>query len=228
MGRSIVILQARLTSKRLPLKLLLPLSGYSILEHIIMRIKKASRPDGFVIATTEDTAKAIGHIADFYDVRIITGDEKDVLGRFVKAAIDAQAEHIVRTTGDNPLVSIKYIDRTLELHLESGADLTTYPLLPLGTGVEVIKREALIKAHREAEEDFEREHITQYIYRNENDFKIIRGVPDSPYLFPELRLTVDNEMDYRFLKHIYSNLFKGSVLNLKEVISFVLKTENYS
>lgn len=228
MGRSIVILQARLASKRLPFKLLLPLSGYPILEHIITRIKRTRKPDGFVIATTEETAEAIKYLTDYYEVKVITGDEDDVLGRFVKAVFETGADHIIRTTGDNPLVSIKYIDRTLELHIETNADLTTYPLLPLGTGVEVIKREALLRAAQNAETRFEREHITQYIYRNENNFRVIRGVPDSSYLYPELRLTVDDESDYRFLKHIYLKLYRGEVLSLKEVISFILKTENYS
>jgi spore coat polysaccharide biosynthesis protein SpsF len=220
-----IVLQARLGSKRLPGKLLLPLGGASILEHILLRLKTSRETEGIIVATTADTAARIIHITEKHGARMFIGSEQDVLGRYIGAVKKFQIRNVVRATADNPLVDIGYLDKALVLHRDSGADLTSFPRLPYGTGIEVIKGEVLTKIGTLTRDPFEREHITQYIYHNEGTFRIIRGTPDSPMDQPDVRLTVDTEDDYRKMKDIYENLYKGEPIRVSDALDYLYRKE---
>ena len=126
-----------------------------------------------------------------------------------------------RATGDNPLVDIEYLDRALLLHRERGADLTVFPLLPYGTGIEVLRGDVLKSLDNLATDPFEREHITQYIYRHEGDFHIVRGTPDKTMCRPDVRLTVDTEFDYQRMQDIYAHLYQGLPIKVEEVLAYM-------
>jgi len=221
MKRDCIVLQVRLNSTRLPKKLLLPLKGITIFEHILKRLTSAKIPDGVIVATTQDTLPFISEIAKRYDVLILTGSENDVLARFVKVVGVYDIDNVIRTTGDNPLVSIDYIDKTLLLHKKIRADLTTFIGLPYGTGVEVIRGDVLRGVADITSDPFEREHITQYIYRNEDKYKIVKGNVKGRLNRPELRLTVDTEDDYDRMVDIYEKLYRGHPIRLARVIGYI-------
>jgi spore coat polysaccharide biosynthesis protein SpsF len=223
MAQTAVILQVRLASTRLPGKLLLPLSGKSILEHILLRLSAARTPESIIIATTADTAPRIGELAGQYSAYIHLGSEEDVLLRYVEACGVHHVETVIRATGDNPLVCIPYIDEAVMLHGESGSDLTLFPELPYGTGVEVIDAAVLHEMHRATDDPFEREHITQYLYRHESAYRITRGVPEEDLRRPDLRLTVDTPEDYGRMCSIYEALYRGTPIDLHEVIRYLEK-----
>ena len=225
MKRDYIVLQARLGSKRLSGKLLLPLGGASILEHILLRLKTSGETEGIIVATTVDTAARIVSITEKHGARIFIGSEQDVLGRYIGAVKEFQIRNVVRATADNPLVDIGYLDRALVLHRNSGADLTSFPRLPYGTGIEVIRGEVLVSIGELTRDPFEREHITQYIYRNEGTFRIIRGTPDSSMDKPEVRLTVDTEDDYRRMKDIYDNLYRGEPIRVSDALDYLYRKE---
>jgi spore coat polysaccharide biosynthesis protein SpsF len=151
----------------------------------------------------------------------LIGSENDVLSRFVSAVKRYGIRNVVRATGDNPLVDIEHIDKALLLHTEKNADLTIYPSLPYGSGVEVIRGEVLIKIDKLTHDPFEREHITQYIYRHAEEFSIVRGALHAHFSRPEIRLTVDTEEDYLKLVEIYESLYTGVPINLTDVINYV-------
>jgi spore coat polysaccharide biosynthesis protein SpsF len=109
----------------------------------------------------------------------------------------------------------------VELHGEKRADLTLYPLLPYGTGVEVIRGSVLEEISAKTDDPFEREHITQYLYRHEQDYRITRGVPEKALRRPDIRLTVDTENDYRNMVEIYEALYRGRPIPLHEVIEYL-------
>ena len=221
MNRTSIILQVRIASTRLPGKLLLPLCGRSIFEHILLRLRCARKPSSIIVATTQDTARAIRGIVEQYGVSLYIGSEEDVLRRFVEAAHAHDVDTIVRATGDNPLVSIHYLDRAVELHHTKNADLTLYPQLPYGTGVEVIRRRVLDEVHGITEDPFEREHITQYLYRHETEYTIVRGNPEDELMRPDIRLTVDTEEDYRNMCQIYEDLYNDRPIVVHEVIRYL-------
>ncbi len=220
-----IVLQVRLSSKRLPNKLLLPLKGISIFEHILMRLKMVKTVSGLVVATTAGTEQLIRDIAHKYGTFILIGKEDDVLSRFINAVKKYNMRNVVRATGDNPLVDIEYIDKALMLHRRKNADLTTYPLLPYGTGVEVIRGDVLIKIDNltsdPASEPYEREHITQYIYRHKDAFNIVRGTPDNLVSRPDIRLTVDTRDDYTRMVDIYENIYDDMPIKLTDVIAYI-------
>lgn len=219
MKGTFVVLQARINSTRLPGKLLLPLKGISILEHILMRLVCAEIPEGVIVATTRETVPHIDNILSRYRVHLFVGSEEDVLGRFWGAVQQFGATTAVRATADNPLVCIEYLDRACKLHDNRGADLTTFPLLPHGTGVEVIRGSTIKMLNMQVTDPFEREHITQHIYRNESHFVIERGIPEESLRRPDLRLTVDTQDDYRRMSAIYNDLYGGSPIRLGDVIT---------
>ena len=215
-----IVLQARIHSTRLPGKLLLPLAGMTVFEHILLRLSSARAPDGVIVATTPSTEPFIREAADRHGAAILVGSEEDVLGRFVQAVRAYGLRTVVRATADNPLVSVEYIDRTLLLHRDTGSDLTAYPELPYGTGVEAVKGEALEIASAESSDPFEREHITQYIYRHEGKFRVTRGVPDAAFRRFDVRLTVDTEEDYRGMADIYEHLYRGEPISLADAVAY--------
>ena len=223
MENDYIVLQVRLNSKRLPGKLILPLNGGTIFEHVLKRLSAAQIPKGVIVATTNDTEPVIKETAEAHGASIIIGSEDDVLSRFIKSVKVFSIDNVIRATGDNPLVSIEYIDRALVLHRTEGSDLTTYPDLPYGTGIEVIKADVLVDLERLTDDPYEREHITQYIYRNEKKYRIVRGTPDPFLSRPDIRLTVDTQNDYRRMTDIYEKLYRGVPIKLQEVISYIDK-----
>jgi spore coat polysaccharide biosynthesis protein SpsF len=221
MDNDYIVLQVRLGSTRLPKKALLPLSGMTIFEHVLQRLSLARLPKGIIVATTKDTAPRIRYIAKRYDAPVLIGSEDDVLSRYVSCVEKWNIRNVIRATADNPLVSIEYIDRAVELHRSQNADLTIYPLLPYGTGVEVVKGKVLAGVSRLTDDPFEREHLTQYIYRHPTQYKIVRGSPEPEFRRKELRLTVDTEEDYRKMSKIYKDLYSGRPIRLIEVINHI-------
>jgi spore coat polysaccharide biosynthesis protein SpsF len=219
------VLQARLTSTRLPRKLLLPLCGVTILEHILIRLACSAQAGRVVVATTADTAPEIRGITEKHGAGLYVGSEQDVLGRYIDVVRAFDVGNVVRATADNPLVDIEYLDRALILHRSTGADLTAFPLLPYGTGVEVIKGEVLTAIGGLASDPFEREHLTQYLYRHESDFFILRGTPDGPMARPDVRLTVDTPEDYRRMQDIYENLYAGVPIKVAEAVEYLDRRE---
>jgi spore coat polysaccharide biosynthesis protein SpsF len=219
--RDCVVLQARLHSTRLPGKLLLPLAGKSVLEHVLLRLAAARLPEGIVVATTPSTEPHAREIAARHGAALLVGSEEDVLGRFVQAVRAHGLRNVVRATADNPLVSVEYVDRTLLLHRESGADLTVFPELPYGAGVEAVTGEALERASAETRDPFEREHITQHIYRHEGDYRIVRGVPDPGFRRLDVRVTVDTAEDYRRMADLYEHLYRGEPIPLADAIAYL-------
>ncbi|MBA7671258.1 hypothetical protein ES703_79412 [subsurface metagenome] len=216
-----IVMQVRLSSKRLPNKLLLSLKGTSIFEHILIRLKMVKTVSGLVVATTAGTEQLIRDIAHKYGTFILIGKEDDVLSRFSNAVKKYNMRNVVRATGDNPLVDIEYIDKALMLHRRKNADLTTYPLLPYGTGVEVIRGDVLIKIDNLTSDPYEREHITQYIYRHKDAFNIVRGTPDNLVSRPDIRLTVDTRDDYTRMVDIYENIYDDMPIKLTDVIAYI-------
>jgi len=133
------IVQARLDSTRLPGKVLLPFCGKPLIAHIVERLSLSKYLRHIVIATTEDSIEQIREaLKDYSFVKFFVGSKQNVLERYYKASLEYQSKVVVRATGDNPLVCPQFLDYAIEFHFHTGADLTQYLGIPLGTGVEVI------------------------------------------------------------------------------------------
>lgn len=205
----LAILQARMSSRRLPGKVLMPILGRPMIGRQLDRLRRSRRIDKLVVATSTDAGDDV--VADFAKSEgcaFYRGSLDDVLGRFAGAMeAGGPADHVVRLTGDCPLADWQIIDAAIELKLETNADIAgnaVFRTFPDGLDVEVLSASALRAAAAEATDPFEREHVTQFIYRRPTRFRIAHlAQPDD---LNELRWTVDTPDDFTFATTVYEAL----------------------
>lgn len=196
--RVVVIIQARMTSTRLPGKILLPLGGQPMLARLIARLRHVHRADALVIATTTNAADdPVAALCQRLEVACHRGSEHDVLSRYADAARLHQADAVVRITSDCPLIDPELIDRLIEDFAQGECDYVSNmlpPTWPYGMAVEVFSAQALQEAHAQASQDSEREHVTPFIYWNPERYRL-RNVA-CPQNLSHHRWTVDTPEDY--------------------------------
>lgn len=204
------IIQARMSSTRLPGKVLADVAGMPMLGRQVERLRRSARLDELVVATSDQAGDdAVADYAARLDLTVVRGDLDDVLGRF-GLALDAfpEAAVVVRLTADCPLTDWRVLDAVIEHHATTKADyasntpqVRTYPH---GLDVEVMTAAALRTAVREATDPYDREHVTPFLYRNPRRFRI-ESLSQTPSL-AHLRWTVDHPADLDFVRHVYETL----------------------
>lgn len=197
------VIQARTGSKRLPGKVLQPLGGRPMLRFMLDRLQSLA-VDRVVVATSDlERDDAIADIAGGAGVAVVRGDETDVLDRFVSAAREHPADHFVRLTADCPLIDPALVAQVLATHLLRGADYTSnvFPrTFPKGLDVEIVTAQALHRAARDARAQDEREHVTPYVYRRPDQFRLTNHSGSRP--LGHERWTVDTLEDLEFVRRI--------------------------
>ncbi|MCA9802628.1 MAG: glycosyltransferase family protein [Cyanobacteria bacterium HKST-UBA02] len=205
----LAVLQARVTSSRLPGKVLKPLLGEPMLWRQIERILSSRKISQLVVATSEDTTDdGIERLCAEKGVACYRGSLDDVLQRFYEAANGFSPEHVVRLTGDCPLADPAVIDAVIERHLSGGYDYTSNSIertYPDGLDVEVMKFSVLQTACQEARLSSEREHVTPFIYKHPERFAI--GQRRQGEDLSSLRWTVDEPQDLVLIEKIYEALY---------------------
>lgn len=207
--RVAAFLQARMSSTRLPGKVLRPLAGAPALQRQIERVRRAPNIDRLVVVTsTEAGDDAIVALCAQLGVPCFRGSLTDVLGRFL-AALDAwPCEHVVRLTGDCPLADWRVIAHVVDEHLACAADYTANTIergVPDGLDVEAVRADVLRRIGPLADQPADREHVTWYINRNPQAFRrhSVRAEPDRS----RLRWTLDTPVDYAFIGAVYDALW---------------------
>jgi spore coat polysaccharide biosynthesis protein SpsF len=127
-----------------------------------------------------------------------------VLGRYVSAADAFDFDTIVRATGDNPCVDIQAPGRLLAALRTSLADYACEEGLPYGAAVEAVTREALVRAAHEAHHAEDREHVTVYVRRNTQKFRVLLSPAPAPLRRPDVRVTVDTLADLEQVRELYT------------------------
>jgi spore coat polysaccharide biosynthesis protein SpsF len=203
------VIQARTSSSRLPGKVLLPLAGKPMLEQQVDRLHRATRLDQLVIATTEEPEdEAIAALADEFSIPVYCGSRDDVLDRFYQAATAYQASLVVRLTADCPLCDWQLIDQLVEFAIAGDYDYASNclePSWPDGLDAEVVRFAALESAWREATRRVDREHVTQFIVRQPERFRL--GSMRHDVDLSQMRWTVDEPQDYEFVARVYDELY---------------------
>lgn len=218
------IVQARVSSTRLPGKVLLPLpygSGISVCEHVIRRLKKVKNIDRIIIATTSNAVdNKIVNVANTESIACFRGSEQDVLSRFFEAAQEHQLDEIIRVTADNPCTDYALIDWVVQAHLRENNDYTATQQYPVGLNVEVLSFKALEIAHENTEKPEERRHVTPYVYSHHDTFKISEKNAQKNCQHPGIRLTLDTEEDYALLCAVFDYLyFENKYFNVHDIIN---------
>ena len=200
--RSVAIVQARTGSSRLPGKVLMPLAGRPVLDHVVTRVSAAERIDEVVVATSdlpgddaiEDYCKARGWTC-------VRGSETDVLSRYAAAVRESEAEIVVRVTSDCPLFSPRILDDMLAAFDPDSMDYmsTNWPQrsFPVGLDCEIMRGDALLAIAETATDAYDREHVTSHFYRNPDRFRLAGHRCAQP--LAHLSITLDTSEDYERL-----------------------------
>jgi spore coat polysaccharide biosynthesis protein SpsF len=206
--KTLIIVQARMTSTRLPGKVLLPLAGVPMLTRLVERLRRVQRADGIVVATTTNASDdAIAALCAQLGVPCHRGSEHDVLSRYADASRLHGADVVVRITSDCPLIAPALIDQVIAAYEEGGSDYVSNmlpPTWPYGMAVEVFSAAALAQAHAEATQAAEREHVTPFLYWHPERYRL-RNVA-SPVDLSHHRWTVDTPEDYALVSRLFDHL----------------------
>ncbi len=217
--KAAAIIQARIASTRLPSKALLPLAGTAMIYHVIERAKSINGVEKIILATGVGSENLpLIDIASLCGVDVFAGPEDDVLKRYYLASERIDCDYVIRVTGDNPLTDHISASHALEHACLHNADHCITEGIPLGTGVEVIKKSALGRAFIEGKEPHHREHVTPFIKEHPEIFSIIRYRSEHENPFPGLRLTVDTAEDFKLMETIYNILYRGRPIEPGAVI----------
>jgi spore coat polysaccharide biosynthesis protein SpsF len=222
--KTTAIIQARMSSERLPGKSVLPLAGKPLIWHVIERAKAIDNISDVVLATgVSKINDQLEIIAKECGISVFRGSENNVLERYKLASDKQKSEYIVRITGDNPFTDPTYASMALEIAIESGSDLSSLNNIPLGTAVEIIKKSALDDAFKMSHESYHYEHVTPFIKEHPELFKIEKHPALFKNPFEHLRLTVDTKEDYNLALKIYESLYDGKIFSLESIITFLEK-----
>lgn len=209
-------------STRLPGKILMKLNGVSILQSIIEQLHYSKTLDHIIIATTNKKEDdQVEEFARLYNIHIFRGSESDVLDRYYQCAKHFTVQHIVRISGDAPLIDPEIVDDVVNFYKENNFDYVNNfykRTFPIGTEVEVFSFNTLEKSWKNATKPSEREHVTPYIYNNNDKFSL--GNIEYKENLSELHWTVDRKEDLDFVKTIYKRIQKRPIL-LKDIISII-------
>lgn len=207
--KTIAIIQARMSSTRLPGKVLKLAAGRTLLERMVERVRKASKVDATWVATTTDPSD--DQLVQFcleQDIPIYRGSLQDVLDRYYQLAKREVANAVVRLTGDCPLVDPALIDEVIDAFQREGADFACNRLpppftrtYPIGLDIEVCTFAALEKAWHNAKEKHQREHVLPYLYETPGKFKVYQL--NYQENLGTLRWTVDTPQDLELIRAIY-------------------------
>jgi len=203
------VLQARCSSTRLPGKVMKPILGVPMLVHQLRRVAQAKRIEKLIVATSIDSSDdAIEQVCRAEGIDCYRGSLHDVLDRFYQLSKSWQPSHVVRITGDCPLIDPDIIDAVIKFCLDGNYDYATNavpPTFPDGLDVEVFLFSALEEAWKEAKLPSQREHVTPFIQQQPERYRIghYRNTADLSHL----RWTVDEQEDFDLVNKIYEELY---------------------
>jgi spore coat polysaccharide biosynthesis protein SpsF len=201
-------------STRLPGKVMLDLAGKTVLERVIDRLNRVISPVSLIVATSlNDKDDPIVDLANSLGVPYFRGSEHDVLSRYYYAAMDFGAESIIRCNADCPLIDPLVVDKVISFYLENVENYDyvsniLYPTYPTGMHCEAFSFDSLRQAHINSIDSLEREHVTPYIYRRPERFRLFNIARNGD--LSHLRWTLDVKDDYIFISKIYDVLYKDN------------------
>lgn len=223
---TVAIIQGRVGSTRFPKKIFAELCGKPFIWHVVNRLTFCKNIDKIVLATTTNPSDdELENWAKSEGIACFRGSENNVLERFYNAAKFHEAKIVVRITADDPFKDPVIIDKVIDLLKTKKKDFAynNYPpTFPEGLDTEVFTFQALKKAYLESKDDFEKEHVTQYLYRHPELFTQT-NFSNSENL-SHLRLTVDTINDFNFTKFLYNKLYdEGRIFYLNQIIEVINK-----
>lgn len=224
----VAIIEARMSSTRLPGKIMRPILGRPMLGLLIERVSAADQVDQVVVATTTNPADdRIETLAGTLGVGCYRGSEEDVLNRVLEAAHAFSADLIVEVTGDCPLIDPAVIDTVISAYHAHDCDYASNILrrtFPRGMDVQVFPTRVLGEVADLTRDPVDHEHVSLYIYEHPERFLLWNVESSLDPSWWDLRLTVDTPEDFQLIEEIFTRLYPGKRLfSLQDVIHLLTK-----
>ena len=225
--KNLLVIQARMGSKRLPGKVMLKIGKYRIIELLFKRLSKAKMVDQIIVATSiSPNNDSFCKFLTNKQIKFIRGSEQNVLQRFIDAAKSYNPEYIIRITADCPFLDSKMLDKMIRIFEKNKIDYLSNsnpPTFPDGLDIEIISYEALKRANKLAKSKYDREHVTTFI-KKKKFFKKINYVNKKD--LSNYRWTLDTKEDFLLIKKIFIKLNYKIHFNWKDILKIKKKYPN--
>jgi spore coat polysaccharide biosynthesis protein SpsF len=200
-----IVVQARMGSTRLPGKVLKDIAGRPMLSYQMERLRRVKRAERIVVATTDQPADdAVERFCRKEKIACVRGSEDDVLARYHLAIERFPTDVVVRITADCPLIDPAIVDEAIAAYEPDYVSNMLEITYPYGMAVEVFSAQALREAHREAKDPAEREHVTPFIWRRPQRYRL-KSLTMTPNLSHH-RWTVDTPEDFELVSRLLKTL----------------------
>jgi spore coat polysaccharide biosynthesis protein SpsF len=229
--RTGAFVQARLGSTRLPGKVLAQLAGKTVIERIVERLGEVSELDTTIVVVPDTEADApLRELCEARGIVCFAGSEHDVLDRFQQALRRHPVQRVLRITADCPLVDPGVISALLALHRETHADHAAvatgalppapgFRRFPDGLDAEVMSADALRTAWEHADDPFEREHVTPFLWLRPERFRLVRL--EAEVDLGDERWTIDHPEDLLFAQAVYERLAPRGSFGYRDVLELL-------
>lgn len=221
MEKTVGCIIVRTGSTRLPKKAILKIKGKTLIEYLIIKMKRVKNFNSLYICTTIDPSdKILLKIAKNKKINSYTGSKTNVVDRILKVAEIENAKHIARITGDNPFCDEIFMNEMIEIHIKHGVDYTKTVFLPIGVSAEIYSVKGLRELYTKM--DPNEDYLSYYLYFIPNNLKKLILIPPKKFQQPYFSLTVDTQEDFIRTKFIINNIknpngyFLDDILNLNE------------
>ena len=222
------IIQARMGSTRLPGKTMERITkDKSVIDFVVEQLKFSKIIEKIIVAIPDSIEDDVtyNHLLS-KKIQTYRGSLKNVLDRYYQCAKNISSSVIVRVTADCPLIDPEIVDKVITKFIKNKFDYVsnTHPrTFPYGTETEVFSFNALEKAWNETRNDFDREHVTPYFYKNPNKFSIGNVIQEKNQ--SNYRWTIDYNEDLELVKYIANNIIKKPILT-NDIINLIIKNPN--
>lgn len=220
----LAIVQARMSSSRLPGKVLKKINGSPLIFHLISRLKQSSMISDIIVATSKDNSDI--PLSDYLyqkSIKSYQGDLNNVFERFYQISQLYPADLYLRITGDCPLIDPQIIDHSINQYIKKSPDIAATNNengYPRGFDVEVFSTKLLDNLKQTNLTQQQKEHVTLYVYQNYQKFKIKIIQPDSHIKnYSQYRFCVDTADDLKIIEFVYQNL--NNQFSLEDIIKLI-------
>jgi spore coat polysaccharide biosynthesis protein SpsF (cytidylyltransferase family) len=214
--KTVACIIARTNSRRLPEKVLKPIAGKLMIEHIFERVKKVRNIDEIYICTsTHPDDQRLESIANKNGIKFYAGSEDSVIDRMLDVTKLENATNVIRVTGDNIFTDSVYLELMVHYHMSTKADYTRTEYLPIGIASEVIKVDALKDCYQSMNPDYS-QYLLLYMF-NPVKYKCTVLIPDLSHQKKSWSMTVDNPGDWERTQKVFSEFDR--FINYSDLIS---------
>ena len=221
----VATIEARMTSSRLPGKVLMEVLDKPILHYLVARLRRVQLLDEIVLATTTNsTDNSLVEFANNENIKCYRGSEDDVMARVVGAAESVDADLIVEITGDCPIIDPNIIEQAIQTYINNNVDYVSNAHVrsyPDGMDVQVFSLNVLKKSLNMTNDSLDHEHVTLYIRNHPKLFSHLNLVAPKKLWWPELGLTLDERSDFELLKKIIEHFSDNIFFDCYEVVKLL-------